>query len=143
MWLPKLEKDLLVCYYKKDEATHRWAFLNIREVKVDLDKFIEMIHYLRGTKAVLKIEKANEDLMERKLISSVRKGVGKEYGIVYVGLTIEGKDLGRKYNNFFDRIGLWCAAKEHQWLWFIITFFAGCLAKCLYDLFFMIIKSNK
>ncbi len=143
MWLPKLERDLLVYYYKKFQklpATH----LVISDVfEVDLDEFIRECRYISSTKVVRKIDDANVRLTERELIGVTRLLGGGNYGKRDVRLSIEAKDLGRKYNNFFDRVGLWCAAIEHRWLWAIIIFLAGCLVKWLFDLLLMIIKNNK
>lgn len=143
MWLSKLERDLLAYYYKKDCSTHPGAFLISVSINVDLDEVIKEFGYLQGTGAWLKIDKANADLQERKLATVFHEFGKGNFKIRNVQLSIEGKDLGRKYSNKLDTIGLWCAAKEHQWLWVIIIFVAGGLVKWLFDLFVTIIKNNK
>jgi len=135
MWLPKLERELLVYYYEKFQKKPKSRrFLRPDVLEVDLDEFIRECRYISNTKVVKKIDDANVCLTERKLITVERLGGEDNYGKRNVELSIEAKDLGRKYNNFFDRIGLWCAAKEHQWLWFIITFVVGFLARWLFEI---------
>ena len=45
-----------------------------------------------------------------------------------VKLTKKGWELGRKYQSCSNRIGLWCEAAEHKWLWYIITYVLGILS---------------
>jgi len=135
MWLPKLDRDLLTYYYKKACSGRRWAFLHLRQIEVDLDEVIKELGYLQGAGTLLKIDEVNVDLEERKLIKVYKKVSEGKYGVRLVQLSIEGKDLGRKYSSKLDTIGLWCAAKEHQWLWYLITFVAGFLANWLIGMF--------
>jgi len=125
MWLPtKDERDLLVHYYEKIERPNEWYAFDI--FKQD-SEFIPIMN-----------EENTNRLVDWKLIVV-------EYQIDKwrVKLTDKGWELGSKYGRFFDRVGLWCAAIEHRWLWAIIIFLAGCLVKWLFDLLLMIIKNNK
>ena len=125
MWLPtKDERDLLVHYYKKIERPNEWHTFDMFEKGNDVIP-------------IMNVENNNR-LVDWKLIEVKYQTVEWR-----VKLTDKGWEFGSKYAGFFDRIGLWCAAKEHQWLWGIIIFVAGLLVKCLYDLFIMIIKNNK
>jgi len=82
--------------------------------------------------SIARIDAANAALVERNLIKvQPHNGVEERFG---VSLTIQGYDLGRQYNSRWDTIGLWCAAKEHQWLWYLITLVIGFLGGLLLQL---------
>jgi hypothetical protein len=76
---------------------------------------------------------ANARLMERKLVirktgsSSIGEGLAKLFGLRYLGLSIQGWDLGRKYNNPLASLGLWFAEYKDQGLGVIFGFFGGIL----------------
>lgn len=78
---------------------------------------------------IARIDAAKAALIERNLIKVRRHGSVKH--LFGVSLTIQGYDLGRQYNNRLDTIGLWCAAKEHKWLWYLITLVIGFLGGLL------------
>jgi hypothetical protein len=46
-------------------------------------------------------------------------------------LTIKGYDLGRKYNSFWIRSGLWFAEYKHHWIWLIVGFLGGIIGALL------------
>lgn len=144
-WLPKDERKLLAFYFRDlSEACFRKKYTNNSMGVVKANRnlsqrhLIDLQEYKDMSGVFFTGEWAERDLAEFLLD---RKDTGGSYTTA-VELTLSGWDLGRKYNNFFDRIGLWCTAKEHQWLWVIIIFVAGYLAKWLFDLFFTIIKNN-
>lgn len=62
----------------------------------------------------------------------------KERGLIYskdsinstspprsISLTISGCDLGRKYNCWWSRSGLWFAEHKDHWFWLIVSFLGG------------------
>ena len=51
---------------------------------------------------------------------------------IEVSLTMEGHDLGRKYNCWWLRSNLWYAEYiKNHWIWVIISFFGGILSTLL------------
>lgn len=107
MWLPtKDERGLLVHYYKRIKRPNEWYTF---EIWREDNEFIPSMN-----------EKTNNCLVDWKLIE-----VEYQTDEWRVKLTDKGWELGRKYARSLDRIGLWCAAQEHQWLWYIITLTIG------------------
>lgn len=77
--------------------------------------------WLAGKEAV---ESANKMLTARDLIELRENGTG----IYAVTLKLEGRDLARKYNSWWDRTGLWYNDRiRHHWIWLIISFAIGAL----------------
>ncbi len=86
-----------------------------------------------GVKATIQLQKrleiANAHLKDRKLIEITPHE--SETGIAGVFLTLEGRDLGRKYNSWFDRSGLWFREYKDHWVLLIVGFLGGVLGALL------------
>ena len=77
--------------------------------------------WLAGKEAV---EVANKMLQDRHLVDVRENGTG----FYTVMLTLEGRALGRKYNSWFDRSGLWFREYKDHWVWLIVSFLGGVLS---------------
>jgi hypothetical protein len=136
MWLPKDERRLLEGYY-----------VNIGEVskqhEFPLDDLLGFIksnasghlppasdsqQYVEEFKAWLKDRNkviiANKALEKRGLITSPNLELEPSAPIT-ISLSITGYDLGRKYNSWWSRSGLWFAEYKDHWFWLIVGFLGG------------------
>ncbi len=114
--LPKAEWEYLVRYYKM--------------AKDDVDGLI----YFQNSYSVSEEEAAaRRRLLERGLIEihkseNISLDLCELFNLPYLKITHEGEDIARQYSSWFKRFGLLCAAQEHRWLWYIITFIVGVAA---------------
>jgi len=69
------------------------------------------------------VEVTNKMLQDRHLVAVCENGTA----IYTVTMTLEGRDLGRKYNSWFDRGGLWFREYKDHWVWLIVSFLGGVL----------------
>ena len=83
-----------------------------------------MLKWLHEKEAV---EVANRRLQDRHLVNVHEDGTGI-YGVT---MMLEGRDLGRKYNSWFDRSGLWFREYKDHWVWLIVSFLGGVLGALL------------
>jgi hypothetical protein len=76
-----------------------------------------------------RLEIANAHLTDRKLIEiTPHKSESEVAGVL---LTLEGHDLGRKYNSWFYRSGLWFREHKDHWVWLVVSFLGGVLGALL------------
>jgi hypothetical protein len=152
MWLPKDERHLLLGYYVSignDEeevwfALEEWAHIfegSLTRVPILAPWQIKRLarkakHYRvldeplninqnnnkQDTVNADKIRTANKRLENRGFIKLRRNHCGSMMGIT---LKIEGYDLGRKYNAWWTRTGVWFAEYRYHWIWVIGSFLAG------------------
>jgi hypothetical protein len=150
MWLPKEERDLLAYYYKKIGKSNEWKafyaeeltnaigyFKRIRRIVCRVMCWLKDKGVVKSIKfndgPVEKVQAANERLQERGFIElrvSDLAGDEIKYGHE-AKLTLQGWDIGRKYNCFFTRSGLWFAEYKNHWLWFILCFLGGIIGAVL------------
>ena len=101
---------------QKDEGDWGWDNLSKRSVEW------EQREAWKDSQEV-EINRINNTLKMRKLINV---HFFPPFAIVVgVSLTIEGYDLGRKYNSWLSRSGLWFAEYKDHWFWLIISFVGG------------------
>jgi hypothetical protein len=123
MWLPRAERKLLRAYFVKigePDLQHIFTlndfvpqFKPTKPHDPDFKKFDKAWHMIRI---------ANKALAARKLIICREDELTDEMG---VQLTINGYDLGRKYNSWWMRTGLWFAEYKDHWFWLILSFLGG------------------
>ena len=78
-------------------------------------------------KSKFRVATANKVLSKRKLIQYREAGKSIE-----VSLTMEGHDLGRKYDCWWSRSNLWYAEYiKHHWICVVGSFLSGVLAMLL------------
>ncbi len=106
MWLPKDDRKVLVHYYKKlyDVDARGQFYMSALE------------KLLRGTNTRKRVKKASKRLKQRNLISFLND----QGDALTVQLSLEGYDLGRKYNS---RRGLFVEWLKEYWL--IVTLSGG------------------
>jgi len=114
MWLPKDERKLLRAYFVKiGEPDMQHIFV--------LTDFLPPFKptkphdpaFKKFDKAWNRIRIANNALASRKLIiCKEEEDLTDEIGVL---LTISGYDLGRKYNFWLTRTGLWFAEYKDHW----------------------------
>jgi len=85
---------------------------------------VKPMEWLAGKEAV---EVANKMLQDRHLVNVRENGTG----FYTVTMTLEGRDLGRKYNSWFDRSGFWFREYKDHWVWLIVSFLGGVLGALL------------
>jgi hypothetical protein len=112
MWLPKNERDLLTYYYQElGQAGVKGQFL--------LSDLTKCLRKPNGSK--IRIQIANSTLDKRNLIA-LMPSQGDAFTL---SLTLTGYDLGRKYNSWWSRSGLWFAEYKDHWFWLILGFLGG------------------
>jgi hypothetical protein len=155
MWLPKDERRLLSGFYQligeigKDRPYHESNLMpllgrhpNFDEVteygkssstsvglktKEDLEALKSGIKPAIEQKA--RVEKANKMLVARGMITI--RPHQHEYGVILIGLTLEGYDLGRRYRSRLERSGLWFERHRNHWVWLLVSFVGGILGTLL------------
>ena len=151
MWLPEQERRLLRIFYgvtcgglKKGDSTPTAEkcypledLVNIfaakdfkkaeRGLKGDCNKPVKKTDDEDSVEAIKKffkdmaaIRATNTALVERNLINLSPRNDNLR---IYVSMTIEGYDLGRKYSQWFTRTGLLFSEYRNHWIWFIVAFF--------------------
>jgi hypothetical protein len=110
MWLPKDERKLLIYYYRELEQPNlRGTFY-----------LSDLINQLKCS-GLHRVRIANTSLDKRGMIILMPpRGDG-----VDLELTLTGYDLGRKYNSWLIRTGLWFAEYKDHWFWLILSFLGG------------------
>ncbi|MBN2018620.1 MAG: hypothetical protein JW749_00155 [Sedimentisphaerales bacterium] len=134
MWLPENERRLLQAYYDKigehDKEEHFFLKDLLQFIKSNLsfDKPPSSGEDMKAySNELSKIVVANKVLEARKLII-LREGQHNNYSSsssIPVKLTLTGYDLGRKYNSWLSRSGLWFAEYKDHWFWLIVSFLGG------------------
>lgn len=155
MWLPSDERRVLSGYYEliseiEQERVYRETDLTelltprprihsipeygnspeepaSSETMGDMEGFENEVKHTCDRLARIRV--ANKLLVTRKLITL--REHEHVHGVVLVGLTVDGCDLGRRYRSFLDRSGLWFAAYRHHWVWLILSFLGGILGSAL------------
>jgi len=132
MWLPKDERKLLTSYFRDlPEASFgkKYTSNSMRVVKANRNlngrHLINLDEY-RDTSNVSFPGCAEGDLTD---FLPDPKDTGGSYTtsveLTLVELTLRGWDLGRKYNHWFTRTGLWFAEYKQHWIWIIVAFLGG------------------
>ncbi len=119
MWLEKKERRLLALYYRKlDKVGGYKTYKEMGLLNTDEqdDKTRKDVEELINDNSVA--NKLNDYLYKRKLIE-IQYGNGP---VILIALTLEGYDLGRKYNNWFSKLGLWWQEHKMNPLWIILGF---------------------
>jgi hypothetical protein len=114
MWLPKDERKVLNHYYKK---------LHVSGVETKGQIFLsEMETRLSGKDKRIRIKRVSKTLEKRDLLAFLNF----QGDAVTVQLSLQGYDLGRKYNSLWSWSNLWYTeyVKNH-WIWNIISFIIG------------------
>ena len=76
-----------------------------------------------------RLDVANKKLEQRPLIKIHKHQ--SEVGVASISLTLTGYDLGRKYNSWWTRSGLWFAEYKDHWFWLIVSFLGGIIGALL------------
>ena len=134
MWLPKDERTLLRLYYKKIGEPEKPEFIN----EIDLIKTLspncdtQSIEGVPGyADSKLRVSTANKVLSERKLVRYREAGKAIE-----INLSVEGYDLGRKYDFWWLRSNLWYTEYiKHHWIYVVAGFLGGILSHWLLSRF--------
>ena len=144
MWLPKNERQLLQGYYvtigeigREEEFTSEKLLYFIKSsaspnlppqgTKEYIEKYKDWLKEWNRVLIAIKL------LEERGLIISSHDPdifirTYRETGLnsrLTFSLTLKGYDLGRKYNSWFSRTGLWFAEYKDHWFWLLIGFLGG------------------
>ena len=134
MWLPKDERKLLAFYFRDlPEASFgkKYTSNSMRVVKANRNlngrRLINLDGYGDTSNVSFPRGCAEGDLAD---FLPDPKDTGGSY-TTFVELTLDGWDLGRKYNHWFTRTGLWWAEYKGHWVWvllgIIISFVIGWL----------------
>ncbi len=119
MCLPKEERKVLVCYYKKlhesGVETRGQFFLN------------ELERCLSGKNKRNRVKIASKILNRRNLLAFYND----QDDAVTVQLSLEGYDLGRKYSFWWTLSGLWFTEYKNHWIWIIVSFLGGIIGGLL------------
>jgi hypothetical protein len=70
-----------------------------------------------------RLEISSSSLLKRNLINIQTQE--HDPNVVGISLTIEGQNLGRKYNSWWARTGQWFAEYKDHWFWLILGFLGG------------------
>ena len=145
MWLPKDERKLLAYYFSKikqpnkdeefklPELAKYLEHGNVKELERNVkqpnegaydDKVVKEIDEYYVGEPNDKVRIANESLRHRGLINL--KSHQHDDTTVFVSLSMDGCDLGRKYDSsFWIWSGLLFAEYRHHWIWVILSYIAG------------------
>ena len=157
MWLPKDERYLIEGYWKllgditskrgyEDDNLIPLLSSPCNHTKVneygkskkshdepepkDNEERIQRIH--DSLSKINRVRIANKLLNARGLIVlSHHETVGN---VVFIRLTPEGYDLGRRYSSKMDKSGLWFAAHRDHWFWLILSFLGGVIGSLIVNL---------
>ena len=129
MWLPKDERKLLKCYYNKSEGTRETFEIGRFEVAKSLGLREDRTSAKDTNKIFDTIGYASRTLMARELIHFEEEQ--DDISILKISLTLEGFDLGRKYNSWLTCSGLWFAEYKNHWIWLIVSFLGGIIGGLL------------
>lgn len=128
MWLQKDERKLLKHYYRKIHKANEPKSFELCKLTKELGwlyKLTKKLGWLKNIDAQMDcVWDANNNLKERGLINEEREMADS---ILIITLTLKGYDLGRKYNSWFIRTGLWFEEYKNHWLILILGFVAGIL----------------
>lgn len=135
MWLPKDERKLLAFYFRdlpEASFSKKYTSNSMKVVKANRNlsrrRLINLEEYEDARSVIFRHGWAERDLAEFLLDS---KDTGGSCTTI-VELTLDGWDLGRKYNNRWERGKLWWGEQKQHWLWsvlaIIVTFLLGLLA---------------
>jgi len=150
MWLPKVERDLLIFYFRKIKDTKNGRSFPGQFELIDaigyVPTFRRILRYLklwldyeilRNLKRLFhvkisnvippvndtrfdKAHAANERLHQRGLIE-----LKEDLMVTHVKQTLQGWDIGRKYSNLLIRFGLWFAEYKDCGLGLVIGAILG------------------
>ena len=120
MWLSQDERKVLYHYYKKLHGsgveTRGQIFLSELETR------------LSGKDKRIRIKRASKTLEKRDLLAFLNF----QGDAVTVQLSLQGYDVGRKYNSWLSRSNIWYAEYiRNHWIWNIISFIIGIFATLL------------
>jgi len=132
-WLPRDERRLLAYYFTKLKRPKDFEiFRDPMELMKVLGYHLKRTTEAQNSPFLLRVIDANDNLKDRGLAKIQQEPTGMD---VTVSLTLEGWDLGRKYNHWFTMTGLWWAEYKSHWIWSIVTailtFFIGWLVGML------------
>ena len=123
MWLPKDERKLLAYYFNElDRPKDFKTYKDPVELMKVLGYKPTHAEQAQDSPFIWRVWDANDKLNERRLAKINRDTIGMD---VTVSLTSEGWDLGEKYNNWFDKSGLWWEEYKGHWIWPVVGFFIG------------------
>lgn len=118
-WLVKHRARRIKAYGDTKKASNKEdesAVLSKKEVKTCI-------------KLKRRLEIVNAGLKKRNLINIQEHESCQD--VAGISLTIEGQDLGGKYNSWWIRSGLWFAEYKHHWIWLIVSFLGGIIGGLL------------
>ena len=140
MWLPEKERKLLRRYYLD--------IGKIGESKVykDTIPLMEEIGYRKAMREGIKEDGERGEDLEKRCIDELdnSNNLLRERGLIKlqhdetmddptIELTIKGYDLGRKYNSWIIKTGLWFEEYKNHWLILILGFVAGILGALIVE----------
>jgi len=148
VWLPKYERRLLQGYHFKVRQVKKDMYVeNIQDwVAVMKSLFVKhAVHQIGktpkrssaeggGDKGIDDLKKDTGEFFEVNSVNVALKEPGLIDSTHYIdyatspssiSLTITGYDLGRKYNSWWKRSGLWFAEYKDHWFWLILGFLGG------------------
>jgi hypothetical protein len=146
MWLPKDERRLLSYYYQqisKVETNQAFEIKDLikalkrkqvkppktkREIILETYNLLENVNNLLSSRGLITWENldSNSISVARFCDHPTSQKLFEDTTVnLRIKLTIEGYDLGRKYNSWWDRSGLWFAENKDHWFWLIVSFLGG------------------
>jgi hypothetical protein len=155
MWLPTDERRLLSGFYKligevgKDRPYHESDLMPLLDRHPKFDEVTEygkssstseglmtkddLESLKKGIKVAIeqktRVERANKMLAARGLVTL--RPHQHEHGVILIGLTLEGYDLGRRYRSFWARTGLWFEQIRKHWISVLASFVFGIIGTLL------------
>ena len=125
-WLPRDEMKLLAYYFTKLKRPKDFeTFKNPMELMKVLGYRLGKETKPEDSLELYRVMDANYVLVERGLAVIEQDSMGMD---TTVSLTLEGRDLGRKYSSWFTRSGLRFAEYKHHWIWIIVAYVGGILS---------------
>jgi hypothetical protein len=119
-WIPTT-KSLLVKQAVRQIKSKQKQQSSLRPASDDNEGLEKLKKSIPGYFEIIAV---NTVLRERGLIES-RGNTDYTSAPTQVSLTISGYDLGRKYNSWCTRSGLWFAEYKDHWFWLVLSFLGG------------------
>lgn len=124
-WIPILTPWLI-----KHAAFEVKSYGHGEEISIEKDKSKKVKEEIKSHIKLERRLKISNDGLEKREFIKIQKHQHCD-GVVGIGLTIKGCDLGRKYSSWWTRSGLLFTEYKNHWIWIIISFLGGIIGALL------------
>ena len=104
-----------------------------REIILETYSILENANNILSRRGLINCEIADGiDVLRRLPKISEAMGLAENPNVHFgISPTLAGYDLGRKYNSWWSKSGLWFAEYKNHWIWLIVSYIAGIISMLL------------